>query len=140
MPNIILHTQIPWTLDRRNNNNKKKIEKRQSNLIVIALQEDNNDETRFMDFANKFHVFSNVLEDEDIVSSERLGKPTSSSKPRPLRIKFQSQTKRKMILSMHHHRNLNIEASHKEVEESKRIFVRPDLTPTQLAEDKRLRE
>ncbi|MEZ4720251.1 MAG: hypothetical protein R2813_00045, partial [Flavobacteriales bacterium] len=123
------------------------IEKRKHNIVVFGLEESQDDRKNFVDFANRFHILSTLLEEDDIDEIDRLGKPNlNPSKPRLLRLKFRSQAKRKMTLTMHKHR-LPIESEGEMItthqtptHQTNKVFVRPDLTKLQQESDQRLRD
>ena len=95
-------SQVTDTLIRRTGAEIAEIEKRKNNVIVFGLKESDSDKKQFVDFANRFHVLSSLIDEEDIVSAERLGRITAvTDKPRLLRLKFKSPSKRKITLNMH---------------------------------------
>ena len=110
------------------------VERRKLNLIVSGFSEHDDDFNEFLLLANNFHELSQPLLEEDIVSTERLGKSQGPSKPRLLRIQFNATSKRRMILTM----GTKIKDKFRSVRPL--IYVRPDLTKAQQQMDKALRQ
>lgn len=124
---------------KQTGNELREIEKRKNNVIVFGLKESDDDKKIFTDYANRFHVLSNLLDEEDILSVERLGQvQPKTDKPRLLRLKLSSQAKRKMILTMHQHKRSMTEEDPSNT--NNKVFIRPDLTKLQQESDKKLRE
>lgn len=120
------------------------IERRKDNIIVYGMTESRDDRSKFIDFANRYHILSAPLIEDDIISTERIGKEAKNNdKPRLLKLKFRSKPKRKMVLTMHHNK-INYNTCDDNTvggnSEGPKIYCRPDLTKLQQEADKELRE
>jgi hypothetical protein len=107
------------------------IEKRRVNLIISGLPENADDTVDFLEYCNSYHSFPHQLSNNDLSQVVRLGKPTNNAIPRMLRITFHSQEVRRSVLTMHSRRLSRPDTP---------IYVRPDLTTSQMQHDKKLRE
>ena len=107
----------------------QEIEKRKLNLIIAGLPEGNSS-SDLDDFIHHVTLSGGSLASDDVISCERLGKP--SGRPRLLRVKFHSGQKRRTILIMKSKTDMPAL--------SLPIFVRPDLTMAQQDADKKLRD
>jgi hypothetical protein len=106
------------------------IERRKGNIIIFGVLETNAEQ----DIDTVDHIFTNGLHldaTRHVGKMMRLGKHIVTDRPRPLRIQLKTPDSKKEVL---------IRAkSLKEIPAFKRMFISPDLTRKQQAEDKELR-
>jgi len=109
------------------------VERRKMNLVVSGFGEHGDDLEEFLLFANNMHDLSEPLLKEDI-TVERLGRAPGLGRPRLMKIKFSSATKRRMVLTM------GMKIKDRFRAERPSIYIRPDLTKAQQQLDKALRQ
>ena len=109
----------------------REIEARRNNVVVWGLPEQGNDKGDLLKFVKDQHYSLTPIEEENIVSIERLGK-AAPNKIRMLRVKADTMETRKNLLNLHHHK--------RDLNETTKVYIRPDLTKLQQEADKKLRE
>lgn len=119
----------------------QEIERRKMNLVISNLPENNQDVEDIVTYARESCSVQNITQD-DIISSERLGRP--GAKPRLVKIKLRELKIRKQLLIMKRTSTPESEASnqlHRDTANpnQKIVYFRPDLTKTQVEQDKILR-
>ena len=114
----------------------QEIEKRKLSLIVVGLPEGTSGSnlTSLIEYAKNDCKVDFPLDATDFTACERLGRDLTNQngRPRLLRIKFKTYSKRRAILLMRQHMDAG--------GENRRIFIRPDLTKAQQDIDKKLRD
>ena len=109
------------------------ISKRKLNVVISGLPEAGNDIEHFLNFVNTYHNLPTPITSDDIVHAERLGRSSTLQRPRLLCLQIHSLQIRRQLLEMW--------KSPKDGCGSRpNIYVRPDLTKTQLQTDKLLRQ
>ena len=106
------------------------VESRKLSLVVSGLPEGLQDSVDFVNFCNTHHDLPNPVLLEDITSASRVGGRGPHYPHRLLKIKVNSESKKKTLLLMHKRRSSTAPA----------IYIRPDLTKAQLEIDKSLRD
>ena len=83
------------------------IQKRKLNLIIHGLHESDNDAAALIKYVNRFHDLPAPIFLNEITDTERLGSSTvwHGKKPRILRVKLQSASTRRTILTLKRWRN-----------------------------------
>ena len=126
--NPLSSSQIQQASDELN-----EIERRKNNVVVSGLIEGPDDLAEFIKFTNDKHNLTQPFSPNYISSCARLGKKREDSNgKRLLKITLNSTNSKRTLLNLHRFR--------KQDEHVPEIFVRPDLTKAQLANDKKLRE
>ena len=110
----------------------EEIAKRKNSLIISGLPEGSTDAQDLINFVQLYHKDVSVPSLDDFADVNRVGKPLSDNRPRLLRVKLQSGAVRSRLLNLHTKRDQTLQTP--------KIFIRPDLTKAQSANDKKLRE
>jgi len=109
------------------------ITKRKLNVIINGLPEAGNDIQYFVDFANTYHNLPTPITADDIDHAERLGRSNNSQRPRLLCLRIHTLHTRRQLLEMWKDPKDSCDSRPD-------IYVRPDLTKTQLQTHKLLRQ
>jgi len=110
----------------------EEIAKRKTSLIISGLPEGSTDAQDLINFVQLYHKDVSVPSLDDFVDVSRVGKPLSDHRPRLLRVKLQTGVVRSRLLNLYTKRDQSLQTP--------KIFIRPDLTKAQAANDKKLRE
>ena len=111
----------------------EEISKRKLNLIISGLPERSSDLRDLINFVQLHHSNIEIPKQDDFVSFDQIGKPLSDGRPcRLLRVRLQSAAVRSRLLYLHTYRTTQSVIP--------KIYIRPDLTKVQSANDKKLRE
>jgi hypothetical protein len=107
------------------------IDRRKLNMIISGLPETYVSVAEVVQQLNMTYNLNPHLNENDIIAIDRLGRSNSPGVNRLLRLKFQTASKRRVLLT----------AEFKKAENGEpQLYKRPDLTPTQQALDRKLRD